>query len=372
MNLYDTLEIDSTATDEQIRHAYRRLAIKHHPDKGGDAEKFKQIAKAYQILSNHDTRHRYDSSIPIPDTILSSPLKVFADAFNHWLSQYPIIEFIFKDSCHDVVKMLNTYRDNPLIKMLIESLNSSNNYNPSVDDILKSTNFLTADWLRKLCQPTQSNRDTIQLYKNVYVTLDDVYLSKIYPHKFSITNEDLMLSNDYQIVNPNITVNIPLEHNIVEIESIMHVINVKRNLYLTQTVNITLTIITQNPTNFVRINDYDLLIHVYITIHELVNSEVFTISYLNGECISFYNPHNCDLTQVYRVSGQAMYNKHEKCKGDLYILLTPIIHQSQNSMILSKTCDKVHTLLPVNESCVFRTDDLVDHCVLPTSGLIYT
>ena len=42
-NFYDILSLEKTANESQIKKAYRKLAMKHHPDKGGDPEKFKQV-----------------------------------------------------------------------------------------------------------------------------------------------------------------------------------------------------------------------------------------------------------------------------------------------------------------------------------------
>jgi DnaJ family protein A protein 2 len=57
---YKLLEIERNATDAEIKKAYRKLAVKHHPDKGGDPEKFKEISKAYEVLSDPDKRSKYD------------------------------------------------------------------------------------------------------------------------------------------------------------------------------------------------------------------------------------------------------------------------------------------------------------------------
>ena len=61
---YEILGINRTATEQEIKSAYRRLAVKFHPDKNpGDAaaeDKFKEAAEAYSILSDADQRRRYD------------------------------------------------------------------------------------------------------------------------------------------------------------------------------------------------------------------------------------------------------------------------------------------------------------------------
>ena len=59
-NYYQLLGVRTDASPEQIRHAYRNLAKQHHPDSGGDEEKFKKIGVAYCILSDPESRRDYD------------------------------------------------------------------------------------------------------------------------------------------------------------------------------------------------------------------------------------------------------------------------------------------------------------------------
>ena len=57
---YQALGVGRQASADEIKKAYRRQAVKHHPDQGGDESKFKQINKAYEVLSNPDKKQRYD------------------------------------------------------------------------------------------------------------------------------------------------------------------------------------------------------------------------------------------------------------------------------------------------------------------------
>jgi len=58
--LYELLNVPKDATQNEIKKAYRKIAMKAHPDKGGDVEKFKEINEAYEILSNEEKRATYD------------------------------------------------------------------------------------------------------------------------------------------------------------------------------------------------------------------------------------------------------------------------------------------------------------------------
>jgi DnaJ family protein A protein 2 len=58
--LYETLELTKDATPKDIKKAYFRLSKIHHPDKGGDEHQFKEIAAAYEILSDPEKRKMYD------------------------------------------------------------------------------------------------------------------------------------------------------------------------------------------------------------------------------------------------------------------------------------------------------------------------
>ena len=66
VNYYEILEIEKTASGEEIKKAYRKLAMKYHPDRAPEdkkkehEEKFKKINEAYAVLSDESKRSQYD------------------------------------------------------------------------------------------------------------------------------------------------------------------------------------------------------------------------------------------------------------------------------------------------------------------------
>jgi curved DNA-binding protein len=60
-NFYDTLGVAETASEKEIKNAFKALAKKYHPDQGGDENKFKEINEAYDTLKNSEKRQEYDA-----------------------------------------------------------------------------------------------------------------------------------------------------------------------------------------------------------------------------------------------------------------------------------------------------------------------
>lgn len=61
LDYYEVLGVSKNASDDEIKKAFRKLAVQHHPDKeGGSEEKFKEINEAYEVLKDKQKRQRYD------------------------------------------------------------------------------------------------------------------------------------------------------------------------------------------------------------------------------------------------------------------------------------------------------------------------
>ena len=60
MDLYNILGVARNASPEEIKKSYKRLSMKHHPDRGGNNDDFIKVQQAYEVLSNSDKRNAYD------------------------------------------------------------------------------------------------------------------------------------------------------------------------------------------------------------------------------------------------------------------------------------------------------------------------
>ena len=64
VDYYNILGISKSASDDEIKNGYRKMARSHHPDKGGDKETFQRIQEAYETLSDPNKRDEYDNPSP--------------------------------------------------------------------------------------------------------------------------------------------------------------------------------------------------------------------------------------------------------------------------------------------------------------------
>jgi DnaJ-class molecular chaperone len=96
-SVYEILEVDTKATPEQIKKAYRKLALRYHPDKGGDVKKFQALSIAHAVLSDPEKRRIYDQTGDVD----GEDSKDFDDWFAYFRNLFPAITVANIDSFGD-------------------------------------------------------------------------------------------------------------------------------------------------------------------------------------------------------------------------------------------------------------------------------
>jgi curved DNA-binding protein len=86
MNPYDILGVDKNSTPDDIKSAYRKLASKNHPDRGGDTKKFQEIQAAYDVLCDPQKRAAHDNPQPHFDPFMGGNAS-FQDFINQFVNQ---------------------------------------------------------------------------------------------------------------------------------------------------------------------------------------------------------------------------------------------------------------------------------------------
>lgn len=89
---YETLGVEKNATQDEIKKAYRKLAMRWHPDQNSNdpeaTEKFKQISEAYEVLSNEAKRAEYDAMGNRPQPGTGWQQQPFNGTMDDFLSQF--------------------------------------------------------------------------------------------------------------------------------------------------------------------------------------------------------------------------------------------------------------------------------------------
>ena len=241
MDYYLLLGIEKDATAEQIRKAYRKMAIKYHPDRNKDnqeeaTEKFKKLVNAYKILSDPMKRTQYDAGI-LDETLPDNTFKNMEDLYK-----------VFQDMMSDFSCDINTkygfnfkiYRDEKK--------------EPKKGDVLKF---------------------------NLNVSLEDVYNKTIKPLKITRRkNLNGIFQNDikeFDIPMYKRDIFFPEEGNDIKETDWEEFDNVAGDIVI--------SLFDKEDPNYKRINNNDLLYTLDIQPIELYKDKLYEIPLLDGEIL---------------------------------------------------------------------------------------
>ena len=129
MDYYTILKLTKNdATPENIKKNYKKLALKYHPDRGGDPELFKKISEAYQTLSDPAKKRQYDNPVPTFNQVHSRSMPM-----PHFQQNFGVPNTLFKDLFNDSnINMMNNINHKPFVRSNIIQRSVSTQYDGNI------------------------------------------------------------------------------------------------------------------------------------------------------------------------------------------------------------------------------------------------
>ena len=296
MSLYEILGLTKHCTKEDIKNAYKKLALKFHPDKNIDKEyskkEFIKISQAYEILYNDETRNKYDNDINFN--------------YDYENIQYnTLFKTIFKDFDPTLREfMLNTFKNIDKEEFIKDGIEILSNYifTQKSDTFYSILDIQLSDLNKK---------------NNIIISLDYQYLNQFY----EMNIYDTKLKYTFKL-------NTKFNKQTIEIN--------KKTYYF--------TIIDDHPT-YKRVNIYDLYIKIDIGIDDYFEGFVLNIPHFKENITKSIQLNNSTILKLKKY-GLPLWNKNEY--GDLYIYFNLInknrLHPIITKSYYSKT-DKIDKIL---------------------------
>jgi DnaJ-class molecular chaperone len=287
-NLYETLGIDKTATQEEIKKAYRKLSLELHPDRnnGSDesTEKFKKISNAYETLGDEDKRKNYD----------------MRDNFNN------------KGMNIDPNEIFNFFSQNIFSKMGQHMNMPHMQHGPNMPhgpNMAHGPGFFNVEGLR------HSLNKPMPIMKNLEITLTKSYVGCTLPLEITrwvIENEIKREETE------TIYINIPkgVDNNeLIILRDKGHIINDS----IKGDIKIFISVI--NDTEFIR-NGLDLVLNKTISLKEALCGFSFDMKYLDGKTFKINNGNGNVIGFNYKKVLPDMGMKRDNHNGNIVINFT--------------------------------------------------
>lgn len=285
---YKILNVEQNADENFIKKQYRNLSLKHHPDRGGDAELFKEINEAYEILGDSENRKKYDHSLKYGD----NP------------------QFMF----HGGSPNMDEFNDlNGIFNMFFGGGGQMGGM-PAEFKIFHSNGGPSQQFggIHNIFQ--QMNKPT-PIIKNITITLEQSYNGFSFPIEIE---KFIVINNEKHFEKETLYINIPMGIDNGEII----VVQGRGNMVSSITGDIKIVITVENNTQFIR-EGLNLIYKKEITLKEALCGFCFEITHLNSKILKFDNTTNITIVKPgYRKNIPGLGINRENNTGNLTIEFT--------------------------------------------------
>jgi len=348
---YEILNVSKYCTQEEIKKAYKKMALKFHPDKNGDDEesknKFQDISEAYSILNDDTKRKSYDMFGSDEggfhfENNGKDPFAMFNSIFKDHLNNFKNFEMnyentfdignvinqlagggglanLFSQSIHNVpnvhVKVHSFDQNNDILKNLFQQENNENNENNEIDEKIDEV------------------IEDIQI--SVDVSMKDIYEKKI--EKISYTKDKIKKN---KIIEKKVNCEVPLYHNEIILKG-----NGNETFYGKGNVIIDFHC---ERSDFIRVNSFDVFYEKKLELKEYYKNKSCSIYLPNNEKIFLKDLKGNSLYKIVN-KGIPYQEDEEWTYGDLYVNIKIVLpeldelYENVNELIEEETIETTET-----------------------------